>query len=175
MVRAIVVKDKDKTFYGTREALYGISLPDEEAVNPFADDLEKTIIEINNIEKNSSSLSLELRKLDNTGRSPIKIGNEASHLGDELREALKDIYNVGIFQTYSKDIIANFFARFSGPKFSTDPAKDRGLMIYPFSVPNTSFWFNPAPLYELGEKWGKLESGQDFDVTVNNYRKINNR
>ena len=165
MVRAIVETSDGRNFWGTRSAGYNLPFVYETDVNIFADDLEKNIIKINNQRDINKDISLILK---NQGKK-VEIGRDESRLKDDLRYALNGFQNVQIiFEPYDK-VLANLVARFS----RDSPHKNRLLEIYPIGIPNKFFWFNPSFLYELGEKHGFLERGEDFDIKINNYRKIN--
>lgn len=166
MVRAIIVADKENLFYGTRMALYGLKLVSTQKLDAFANDLEKTIININNQENSISKDGLIFK--DERSREYIKIGKEEFRLKDELREALDKPNNITLnFNDWSKSI-AMLGARFT----ENSPWKNRFLEIFSIGIPNKFFWFNPEPLYELGRKYGVLEIGEDFDISIENYVKM---
>jgi hypothetical protein len=168
MVRAIVAYDGENVFYGTREAFYGIVLPNEKSVRNFANDLENIIYDANASEKPSGDSFLFLEK-DGAGRIkayPLD-GSELS-LDDALRDHGRNIHL--ICNPYEKTA-ATLISRSS----QNDADNKWGLYICPIGIPNKIFWFNPQGLYDLGEKWGNLETGEDFDMTLKNYREINNR
>lgn len=171
MVRAIVAKDGDKTFYGTRSAFYGIDLLNEEDVRRFADDLERTVIEINSSDKPRADMLLRLQRVGAGIDKNIDVGKDISHMKEHLRDALVLPQNISLSSMPYGTPIINFVARFG----RNDTARRRGIDIYPFGIPNDDIWFNPTPFYELGEKWGHLETGEDFNISISGYREINNR
>lgn len=171
MVRSIVVRDGDRTFYGKRAAFYGIPLTNEKKIDSFADDLEKRIIRVNNLTKPRSDMFLRLESSGRIMGKKIEVGNEESRLKDDLREALRETSNIHIISEPYEKMIMNFVSRFSKGFLE----KNWGLNIYPLGIPNNVLWFDATPFYRLGEKWGELETGEDFDITLKNYKKINNR
>ena len=168
MVRAIVVNNGERIFYGMREAFYDLPLETEDKQREFANDLEERMIDVNGL-LGESRYKLyfkigEKRKMFAPEKRSAVSGN--SHFQDNL-----DYYpNI---QIYAGDLmVANLISQFSSKE--TSGRRPRGLEIFPISVPNEHIKFNPTFLYEIGEKHGRLFWGVDFDISIGNYREIKN-
>jgi len=163
MVRAIIVKDGDRTFYGTREARYSLPLESTTKIDAFAKNLEKKMIETNGI--------FNLKSLNG-----LRFCMEKKYFFDPKEEKSLSLLRKHIFGTSNIQIcagiqmIANLVSKYNSTE--TSESKPRNLIIYPHSVPNSVINFDPSFLYELGEKYGKLYQGVDFDVSIKNYKEV---
>ena len=168
MVRPIIVQSGDRTFYGTREAGYILHFPHGERLKEFANELEDSIIKINRkIEDPYYQLSLVSAGMT----KKISLSEERKEIESKLLfSALKETSNIWIRPSNTNELVANLVSGF----LDEDSHRDRFLRIYSYSIPNSEINFDPSFLYELGEKYGRLVHGEDFDITLSNYKEINN-
>jgi hypothetical protein len=165
MVRPIIIHTPERIFYGAREAYYTLSLNETNLEN-FASDLQKSVATANSGKDSHDSLYFR-----HSGRI-IEVGiSRTSRERSELVEALNDSSNIFLskYRTFFGEfMIANFISRFC----DEDKHKDRTLHIPTFSAPNEVFDFDQSFLYKIGEKYGKLTKGEDFDIIVGAYKKV---
>ena len=172
MVKSIIIQDGDNTFYGMREAGYKLPLDSPEKRLNFVNDV------LGGLEKiNQSILG------DYTRRLYIQQGSEVIEdyklkLNPEQKEIfmkfLENPDNIFIkpsfsFLNDSGNIFVNIVSTFCSRE---EIAKSRIMKILGNSIPNDIVKFDPTFFYELGTKHGVLTFGEDFDITLTNYRRI---
>jgi len=160
MVRPIVIEGGGKVFYGTREAIYDFSLKTKKDMEKFSEGLISTMETINK-SFSDPMRGLYLQQHPIMGR--IKLEK------DELVSRLGNPENIFLHAYASKELIVNFISSFVPKK---DKHRNRIMEIKGFGVPNDFIEFDPTLLYELGEKYGNLRMGVDFDISLSNYREI---
>lgn len=158
MVRAIIEHCGGETLYGTREAVYFLALDSEERINNFATELNSNIARINRDIGYDYGvfLSANGKSLNDRGK---------------LTGALYETHNIHLILRKNGGLLANLISQFSGSVAEKVP---RALEIRPFGIPGSAIGFDASFLYELGEKHGEIMSGVDFDISIGNYREINN-
>ena len=161
MVRAIVEKSEGRIFYGTRSAGYVLDFPSEDTVNEFAKSLESELVLVNKRFHRDDGFSL----VNDNGTIGINSERWAGK-ETELQQALKKTSNIQIEINYK--IIANLVSRF----LDEEANRDRFFEIYSYGIPNKIVPCDVSFLYELGEKYGTLRRGEDFNIRIKNYRKI---
>lgn len=162
MVKAIVEVSGKEIFYGTREAIYDLPLDTEKKKESFASDLIKVIYTIN--ERLSDSMrGLYLHQ--SAKRERLELNPK------KLISCLEIPQNIFLKKgSIDEILIVNFIAGFS----SNNSERERIMEIKKFGIPNEVVTFDPSLLYEFGEKHGKLRMGDDFDISISNYKKFRN-
>ncbi|MDH3353198.1 MAG: hypothetical protein OEL87_02010 [Nanoarchaeota archaeon] len=158
MVRAIIEHCGGETLYGTREAVYFLALDSEERINNFATELNSNIARIN-------------RDIGYDYGVFLSANGKSLNDRDKLDKALYETPNIHLRFKRNGGLVANLISRFSD---SSEEDIPRTLSIPTIGIPNSIMEFDASFLYELGEKHGKIMSGVDFDISIGNYREINN-
>jgi hypothetical protein len=157
----IILESEGRTFYGTRWAEYILDFPNFDKLRAFANDLQRSIITTNvNLEEKDTYYWLKLRR----GVEGDPITFEESGLFKTLTEREK-IQLIIRSKRLGESVIANLIYRFK----QSDSHRDRTFVICPYSIPNDVITFDSSFLYDLGKKYGKLVSGDDFEITLTGF------
>lgn len=168
MVRPIIVTSEDKTFYGTRWAFYDLPLETKNDRKLFLNELQSGMIKINkSLWDSGNGLHFKISEKKRAFKP------EQTYEGTKiplLEGALFDTPNIQIYT--DEFMIANLISQFSSKEESEK--RPRGLEIISCPIPNEIIKFDPSFLYDLGNRYGRLIQGTDYDLSLTNFREIRN-